>query len=69
MEATNTDLDAVAGGNLRVAKRAASEEVEGAPTAKRAETSEALSTSSNDHEPKPTFRVPLLEKVCQVHIN
>lgn len=46
-----------------------SEEVEGAPTAKSARTSEALSTGSNDHEPKPTLRVPLLEKICQGHIN
>lgn len=69
MEATNTNSDAVAADDLRITKRTASEELEDAPATKRIEISEAPPTMSNDHEPKPTFRVPFLEKVCQSHTN
>jgi len=69
MVATNTNSDAVAAGDLRIAKRAASEELEDAPATKRIENLKALPTVSNDHEPKPNFRVPFLEKVCQTYIN
>lgn len=64
MEATNTNSDIVAAGDLRIAKRMASEELD-APASKRIENSEAPSAISNDYEPKPAFRVPFLEKVCQ----
>jgi hypothetical protein len=69
MEATNSNSDAVAAGDLRIAKRTASEELEDAPATKRVENSQPLPTISNNHEPKPAFRVPFLEKVCQTHIN
>ncbi|KAF2031142.1 histone acetyltransferase GCN5 [Setomelanomma holmii] len=62
MEATNTNSDAVAAGDLRIAKRTASEELEDAPATKRIENLKALPTISNDHELKPNFRVPFLEK-------
>jgi hypothetical protein len=64
MEATNTSLGAVASSDPHVAKRTASDEVEDAPATKRAGISKALSTSSNEHEPKPTSKAQLLEKVC-----
>ncbi|CAO2650870.1 Nn.00g091670.m01.CDS01 [Neocucurbitaria sp. VM-36] len=63
MEATNTNSeDAVAAGDLRIAKRTASEEVEDVPATKRIANSKAPPTISNHHEPKPTFRIPFLEK-------
>jgi hypothetical protein len=69
MQATNPKSDAVAAGHIRIAKRPASEELEDAPDIKRIEHSEAPPTISDDHEPKPTFRVPFLEKVCHSHTN
>ena len=69
MEATNKNSTAGAAGDPRTAKRTASEESEDAPAAKRTGSSEAPSTSSNDPESKPTFRVPLFEKVRQSQTN
>ena len=69
MEATSTNSDTMAAGDLHSTKRTASEDPEGAPATKRVGSSEAPSTSSNDAELKPTFRVPLFEKVRRGHTN
>jgi hypothetical protein len=69
MKVTNTNSDAVVAGDHHIAKRTASEELEDTPASKRTKNSEAPSTISSDHEPKPTFRVPFPEKVCQSHTN
>ncbi|KAH7393807.1 histone acetyltransferase GCN5 [Phaeosphaeria sp. MPI-PUGE-AT-0046c] len=66
METTNSKSDAVAAGDLRIAKRTASNELEDAPATKRVGNSEEPLTVSNDHEPKPTARFPLLEKPAVV---
>jgi hypothetical protein len=67
MQATHPKSDAVAAGHIRSAKRPASEELEDAPVIKRIEHFDAPPTTSDDHELKPTFRVPFLEKVCHSH--
>lgn len=69
MQATNPKSDAVAAGHIRSAKRPASEELENAAVIRKIEHSEAPPTNSDDHEPKPTFRVPFLEKVCHNNTN
>lgn len=69
MQATNPISDAVGAGHIRNAKRPASEELEDAPIIKRIEHAEVPTTFSDDHELKPTFKVPSLEKVCHSQTN
>lgn len=69
MEATNMNSDAVAAGDLRIAKRTASEELEDASVTQRTENSEVPPTIPYDRGPKPTVKVCFLEKVCQNHTN